>query len=38
MRKNGDDGVHTRTPRSRSEADGVLYSVVIQRHACLAIR
>lgn len=27
MRKNGDDGVHTGTPRSRSKADDTLYSV-----------
>lgn len=29
MRKNGDDGVHIRTPRSRSKADDALYSVAI---------
>lgn len=27
MRKNGDDGVHIHTPRSRSKADDTLYSV-----------
>lgn len=29
MRKNGDDGVHIRTPRSRSKADDKLYSVAL---------
>ena len=29
MRKNGDDGVHTCTPRSRSKADDILYSVAL---------
>lgn len=29
MRKNGDDGVHIRTPRSRSKADDTLYSVAL---------
>lgn len=29
MRKNGDDGVHIRTPRSRSKADDALYSVAL---------
>ena len=27
MRKNGDDGVHIRTPRSHDDADDALYSV-----------
>lgn len=29
MRKSGDDGVHIRTPRSRSKADDTLYSVAL---------
>ena len=29
MRKNGDDGVHISTPRSRSKADDTLYSVAL---------
>lgn len=29
MRKNDDDGVHIRTPRSRSKADDTLYSVAL---------
>lgn len=29
MRKNGDNGVHISTPRSRSKADDVLYSVAL---------
>lgn len=29
MRKNGDDGVHISTPRSRSKANDVLYSVAL---------
>lgn len=29
MRKNGDDGVHIRTLRSRDDADDALYSVAL---------
>ena len=29
MRKNGDDGVHIRTPRSHDDADDALYSVAL---------
>lgn len=29
MRKNGDNGVHISTPRSRSKADDALYSVAL---------
>lgn len=29
MRKNGDNGVHIRTPRSHDDADDALYSVAL---------